>query len=327
MDPNEERLTLDAALAMPFDDEPREDEDEAQPGTEEIQDAAPTADEEDEAVEDATLSEDDEAVEDEEDTEDAPETVSVVPPPKSWGDDEAKALWVRLPPEVQRQVATREEQRDQATARLLSQTGEERKKAVEATRALGTFAQRAEQTLQTLEQAYQTAGYESWTTEDWYNLSRQDPGLYVQHREYANLLQQQRQQAQQIRANAMIAQQEAFAEQQSQLLQQHAPDVLQHHDDITKYLAQSFGYTPDQVRLSSAADRLIAYKAMMYDRMDAQAKQKAASSKNQAKPAPKALGASAAQSSTPTARRKVNAEKAFKAKPSLENAMRMLPDF
>ena len=323
MDPTE-RLSLEAALDIPLENEPLDDE--AQGEIEEIQDAAPTADEEDEAVDDATLSDEDEAVEDNED-EDAPETVSVVPAPKSWGDEEAKALWVRLPPEVQRQVATREDQRDQATQRLLSNAGEERKKAVEATRALGTFAQRAEQTLQSLEQAYQTAGYEQWSREDWYKLSIEDPGLYVQHREYSNLLQQQRQQAQQIRANAMIAQQEAFAEEQMGILRQHAPDVVQSYGEIAEYLGQTFGYTPDQVRLASAADKLIAYKAMMFDRMNAQAKQKAATSKNQAKPAPKAFSASAAQTSTPTGRKKVNAQKAFSAKPSLENAMRMLPDF
>lgn len=323
MEPTE-RLTLEAALDLPLEGEDAPEEEDQD---NEIQDATPMADEEAEAVEDVTEADEDEAVEEDEDTEDAPETVSVVPPPKSWGDDEAKALWVRLPPEVQRQVATREEQRDKATHQLLSQTGEERKKAVEATRALGTFAQRAEQTLQSLEQAYQTAGYESWTNEDWYNLSRSDPGLYVQHREYANLLQQQRQQAQQIRANAMIAQQEAFAEEQTVLLRQHAPDVIEHQSEVTQYLSETFGYTPDQVRLSSAADRLIAYKAMMYDRMTTQAKQKAASSKIQAKPAPKALSASAAQTSTPTGRKKANAQKAFQAKPSIENAMRMLPDF
>ncbi|HAH10218.1 MAG TPA: hypothetical protein DCL48_08965 [Alphaproteobacteria bacterium] len=323
MEPTE-RLSLEAALDLPLDNEPMEDDD--APAGDEIQDATPIADEEDWAVDDATLSDEDEAVEDDED-EDAPETVSVVPAPKSWGDEEAKALWVRLPPEVQRQVATREEQRDQATQRLLSNAGEERKKAVEATRALGTFAQRAEQTLQSLEQAYQTAGYEQWTNQDWYKLSVEDPGLYVQHREYANLLQQQRQQAAQIRANAMLAQQEAFAEEQANLLHQHAPDVLRSHNEITQYLGETFGYTPDQVRLASAADRLIAYKAMMFDRMSAQAKQKAATSKNQARPAPKAFGASAAQTSTPAARKKVDAQKAFKAKPSLENAMRMLPDF
>jgi hypothetical protein len=321
MTDDNERLSLEAALNLPMEgiDAP-EDEDQ----DDEIQDATPMADEESEALDEAT--EDDESLEEDED-EDAPATVSVVPAPKSWGDEEAKALWVRLPPEVQRQVATREDQRDQATQRLLSNAGEERKRAVEATRALGEFAQRADQTLQTLEQAYGDAGYEDWSREDWYRLSREDPGLYVQHREYANLLHQQRQQAMQIRANAQMAQQEAFAEEQNNLLRQYAPAVIEQFNDVTSYLNQAFGYTPDQVRLASAADKVLAYKAMMFDRMSAQAKQKAATSKPQAKPAPKALGASAAQTSTPTGRKTQNAQKAFKAKPSIENAMRMLPDF
>jgi hypothetical protein len=317
-----ERLSLEAALDLPLEGEDApEEEDQEQ----EIQDAAPTADEEAEALDEVTEAED-EAVEDDED-EDAPETVSIVPAPRSWGDEEAKALWVRLPAEVQRQVATREEQRDQATQRMLSQAGEERKRAVDATRALGSFAQRAEQTLSSLETAYADAGYEKWSTEDWYRLSREDPGLYVQHREYANLLQQQRQQATQLRNNAVLAQQEAFADEQAQLLGQHAPVVLQAHAELTDYLGKAYGYTPEQVRYASAADRLIAFKAMQYDRMTSQANQKAASSKPQAKPAPKALGASAAQTSTPTGRKKVNAQKAFAQKPSLENAMKMLPDF
>lgn len=327
MDPNEDRLSLEAALDIPLDDEPREDDDAPEAGEDdEIQGATPMADEEEEALDEVTDSDEDEAVEDEDDESD-PEPVIAVAPPKSWGDEEAKAKFIQMPPELQRYVASREEERDRATQRILSESGQERKKAVEATRALGGFAQRAEATLQSLEQAYQTAGYGDWTDQDWYRLSVENPSLYVQHREYSNLLRQQQQQARQIHANAQLAQQEAFAEEQTSLLRQHAPHVIEGHGKLSEYLAKTYGYTADQVRLASAADRDIAWKAMMFDQMNAQAKQKAASSKNQAKPAPKALHASAGQTSTPTARKKANAAKAFQAKPSLENAMRMLPDF
>lgn len=328
MDMNDDRLTLEAALDIPLEDEPEPKAAAGEPeegDDEEIQDAAPTADEEAEALDEVTDADDDEAVEDE-DTEDAPETVSVVAPPKSWGDEEAKAVWSKLPPEVQRQVATREEQRDQATQRILSESGQERKKAVEATKALGQFAQRAASALEQIESAFTQQGYDKMTKADWARLAQSDPNAYNQHRAYAEYLSEQHQEATRVRANAQLAQQEAFAEQQHELLKTHAPEVVQNHNEVAQYLNQQFGYTQDQVRLSSAADRLLAYKAMMFDRMNAQAKQKAASSKPQAKPAPKALSASAGQTSTPTARKKANAYKAFAAKPSIENAIHLLPD-
>ena len=137
-----ETLSLEAALNLPLDDEPAEKA--APRPAEEIQDAGPTADEEETALEEVTEPDEDEAVEDDEEQDDTPETVSVVPPPKSWGDEDARNVWSKLPPEVQRQVATREEQRDQATQRILSESGQVRKQAVEATKALGEFAQRAD---------------------------------------------------------------------------------------------------------------------------------------------------------------------------------------
>ena len=312
-------LTLDAALDMPLDDEPETEAEEITEG------ADPTASEEAEALEEVTEAVEEEATEDEED--DAPEPVSATPPPRSWGDDEAKAIWSKLPPEVQRQVATREEQRDQATQRILSEAGQQRKQAVQATEALGQYAQRAEQALQAVESAFQSQGYDKMTKADWARLAQSDPTAYQQHKAYAEYLAEQHQQAAQVRSNAQLAAQEAFAQSQQEILQQHAPEVIQHQNDLVQYLNVTFGYTPDQVRIASAADKLLAYKAMMYDRMSAQAQQRAASSKPVAKPAPKALAASAGQTSTPTARKKMNASKAFAAQPSIENAMRMLPDF
>lgn len=323
MEPNEP-LSLEAALNLPLDDEP---EDTAAPEQEEeIQDASPIADEEETALEEVTEPEDDEAVEDDEEQEGDPEAVIAVPPPKSWGDEEAKAVWSKLPPEVQRQVATREEQRDQATQRILSESGQVRKQAVEATKALGEFAQRADSALAQVEAAFTQQGYDTMSKADWANLAQSDPNAYAQHKAYAEYLVEQHQETSRIRSNAQLAQAEAFAEEQYGVLKQYAPDVVQHHDEIVQYLNQTFGYTPAQVKVSSAADRLLAYKAMMFDRMSAQARERTANSKPQAKPAPKAFNASAAQTSTPTVRNKANASKAFKANPSIENAMRMLPD-
>lgn len=325
MDMNDDRLSLEAALDIPLEDEP---EPKAAPEVgedEEIQDATPIADEEAEALDEVTEADEDEAVEDE-DAEDAPETVSVVAPPKSWGDEEAKAIWSKLPAEVQRQVATREEQRDQATQRILSESGQARKQAIEATQALGEFTYRAAQAIEQIEGAFTQQGYDKMTKADWARLAQSDPNGYQQHRAYAEYLHEQHQEAQRVRQNAQLAQQEAFAEQQYTLLSQHAPEVVQSHNDVTRYLNEQFGYTPDQVRLSSAADRLLAYKAMMFDKMNAQAQQKAASSKPQARPAPRAPGASAGQTSTPTARKKANAYKAFASRPSVENAIHLLPD-
>ena len=335
----DERLSIEDAIdAIPDDFDlndtvaPEEDEADAveveEDEQEEIQDADPTADEEDEALDEVTESDEEEADEDD-DAEDGPdEQVTVaVEIPKSWGDEEAKALWVRLPAEVQRQVATREEERDKATQRILSESGQERKKAVEATKALGSFAQRAEAALQAVEQAYSDAGYDQWTAQDWYNLSAQNPELYVQHKAYADQLSEQKKTAEQVRANARMAAQESFAEEQADLLRQHMPEVLEKHSEVVDYLGKTFGYTADQVRLASAADRVLAYKAMQFDRMNEQAKAKANSSKNQAKPAPKGLKSSAGQTSTSGQRKKANAAKAFKQKPSIENAINMLPDF
>lgn len=331
----EDRLSIEDALsAFPddFDDNdtaaPEEVDDAADVEEDDnIQDAGPTADEEDEALDEVTASDEDEADE-EDDAEDGPAQVTVaVEIPKSWGDEEAKALWVRLPAEVQRQVATREEERDRATQRILSESGQERKKAVEATRALGSFAQRADAALQAVEQAYSDAGYDQWTAQDWYNLSAQSPELYVQHRAYAEQLAEQKRTAEQVRANARMAAQESFAEEQADLLRQHMPEVLEKHSEVVDYLGKTFGYTADQVRLASAADRVLAYKAMQFDRLNAQAQAKAKSSKNQAKPAPKGLKSSAGQTSTSGQRKTANAAKAFKQKPSIENAINLLPDF
>jgi hypothetical protein len=317
-DPTETVLTLDAALDLALDTDPVQEDEEISEG------ADPTAPDEAEALEEVTEA-DEEAVEDED--EDAPETVSAVPVPKSWGDDEAKAIWSKLPAEVQRQVATREEQRDYATQRILSEAGQQRKQAVQATEMLGQYAQRAEQALQAVEQAFVQQGYDQMSKADWARLAQSDPNAYQQHKAYAEYLAEQQQHAVQVRSNSQLAAQEAFAQNQYEILSAHAPEVVQHHNDLIQYLGTTFGYTPDQVRVASAADKLLAFKAMMYDRMSAQAQRQAASSKPVSKPAPKALSASAGQTSTPTARKKVNASKAFAAQPSLENAMRMLPDF
>lgn len=317
-DPNETALTFDAALDLALDTDLVQEEEEISEG------ADPTAPEEAEALEEVTEVEE-EATEDEDD--DAPETVSAVPVPKSWGDDEAKAIWSKLPAEVQRQVATREEQRDSATQRILSEAGQQRKQAVQATEMLGQYAQRAEQALQAVEQAFVQQGYDQMTKADWARLAQSDPNAYQQHKAYAEYLAEQQQQAAQVKANSQLAAQEAFAQSQYEILSAHAPEVVQHHNDLVQYLGTTFGYTPEQVRVASAADKLLAYKAMMYDRMSAHAQRQAASSKPVSKPAPKALSASAGQTSTPTARKKMNASKAFAAQPSIENAMRMLPDF
>lgn len=317
-------LSLEAALNLPLDDEPAEKA--APRPAEEIQDAGPTADEEETALEEVTETDEEEAVEDDEEQDDTPETVSVVPPPKSWGDEDARNVWSKLPPEVQRQVATREEQRDQATQRILSESGQVRKQAVEATKALGDFAQRADYALSQVEQAFTQQGYDTMTKADWARLAQSDPNAYNQHKAYAEYLAEQHQETSRIRSNAQLAQAEAFAEEQFGVLQQHAPDVVQHYNELVQYLGQTFGYTPAQVKVSSAADRLLAYKAMMFDRMSAQARERSATLKPQAKPAPKAFNATAGQTSTPTVRNKQNAQKSFKANPSIENAMRMLPD-
>lgn len=328
MDMNDDRLTLEAALDIPLEDEPEPKAAAGEPeegDDEEIQDAAPTADEEAEALDEVTDADDDEAVEDE-DAEDAPETVSVVAPPKSWGDEEAKAVWSKLPPEVQRQVATREEQRDQATQRILSESGQARKQAVEATQVLGQYTQRAAAALEQIESAFTQQGYDKMTKADWARLAQSDPNAYNQHRAYAEYLSEQHQEAQRVRANAQLAQQKAFAEQQRELLKTHAPEVLQAIPEVTQYACQRFGYEPSQIDDGSAADIIMAWESLQYQKMTQQAKQKAASSKPQAKPAPKALSASAGQTSTPTARKKATAYKAFAAKPSIENAIHLLPD-
>jgi|13_taG_2_1085334.scaffolds.fasta_scaffold06197_3 hypothetical protein len=294
----------------------------------EIQDADPTADEEEEALDEVTASDEEEADE-EDDGEDGPDEDQVtvaVEIPKSWGDDEAKAKFIQMPPELQQYVASREEERDKATQRILSESGQERKKAVEATKALGTFAQRADQVLQQIESNIQQSGYDQWTAQDWYRLSAENPDLYSQHKAYSDMLNQQRTEAMQVKQNADLAQQESFAEEQANLLKQHKPEVLEARAKLSQYLSQTYGYTPDQVRSGSAADQDIAYKAMLYDEMNASAKANASKSKP-SKPAPKGIKASAGQTSTSRQRKKATAKKNFAKNPSMRNALDAMPDF
>lgn len=326
---DEERLSTDDLAALLPDEgdeapvtapEPEE--------IEEIQDADPTADEEDEDLEEGTLSDEDEADEDDDASEHEPDDPSgiVLDMPTGWGDEEAKAEWVKLPRSIQQQVISREKDRNSATDRILSTAGEERKKAVEATKALGAFAERAEQVLEALDKQIGESEFDQLSPQQQYQLSIQNPELYSQHKAYSEYLKTQRDEARKVKENARLAHQESFAEEQANLLKQHVPEVFEAHSQITDYLGKTFGYNADQVRLSSAADRVLAFKAMKYDEMTSKAKAKATSSKQPAKPAPKGLKASPGQTSTPSQRKTVRATKAFKAKPSVENLASILPD-
>lgn len=334
---NVESLSIEQALEIEWegDEVIVEEETPEQPEAEldedeETLDADPTADEEDEALEEVTASDDEEA--DEEDgSEDGPDEDQVtvaVEIPKSWGDDEAKAKFIQMPQELQQYVASREEERDKATQRILSESGQERKKAVEATKALGQFAQRADQALQQIEANIQQAGYDAWSPQDWYNLSVNNPELYSQHKAYSDMLNEQKQSAMQVKQNADLAAQESFVEEQTNLLRDNYPDVLEARDAVTEYLGKNFGYKAHQVRAASAADHLLAFKAMKYDEMTSKAQAKAKASKSKpSKPAPKGVKASAGQTSTSRQRKKATAAKNFNKNPSMKNAMDLLPDF
>lgn len=326
-------LSIEEASELDWSEDVVEVEETPQPEVEldedeEIQDAGPTADEEEEALEEVTDSDEEEADEDD-DAEDGPDEDQVtvaVEIPKSWGDDEAKAKFIQMPPELQQYVASREEERDKATQRILSESGQERKKAVEATQALGQFAQRADQALQAVEATIQQQGYDSWTAQDWYKLSVENPELHSQHKAYSDMLNEQKQSAMQVKQNADLAAQESFVEEQTKLLQQHKPEILEARGDLTDYLGKNYGYSAQQVRAASAADQDLAFKAMKYDEMTSKAKAKASKSKP-SKPAPKGVKASAGQTSTSRQRKAAQADKAWRKNPSIDNAARVLPDF
>lgn len=327
-------LSIEEASELDWSEDVVEVEEAPQPEAEldedeEIQDADPTADEEDEALDEVTESDEEEAEEDD-DAEDGPDeddpVTVAVDIPKSWGDDEAKAKFIQMPHELQQYVASREEERDKATQRILSESGQERKKAVEATKALGQFRDRADQALQQIEANIQQAGYDGWSPQDWYKLSVENPELYSQHKAYSDMLNEQKQSAVQVKQNADLAAQESFVEEQTTLLQQHKPEILEARPALTDYLSKNYGYSAQQVRAASAADQDLAYKAMKYDEMTSKAKAKASKSKP-SKPAPKGVKASAGQTSTSRQRKKVSAAKNFNKNPSMKNALDMLPDF
>lgn len=227
-------------------------------------------------------------------------------PPLYWS-PEAKAEFAELPPNLQAVVLAQEGPREAATAKAKAEAAEKVKVADAELAKLGQFAEsladRLPQWISTFESRWGTE------TPDWVAYA-QEHGveqmtlLKLQHEQE----QAQLQQAVQAKQVAEGQAQQAFVRAEYAKLTELAPDLVHpetgqaKRHEVAEYLVKAGGIDLQAVQNISAAEMIIARKAMLYDQAQAALK---------AKPAPKPpapalrspVRPAAAQSQVPTQQR------------------------
>lgn len=210
-----------------------------------------------------------EALEGEGETEEV-EAVAPVEPPKYWA-KEAKEAFANLPPELQAVVLAQEGPREEAAAKAKEQA------AQETARARGDLA-KVQQIVDGLSElvpkAIQTFK-DRWEGVDWAETAR------VHGAEQTMIWQAEAaEQAEQIRQlNAAKADAEqtarvAFVQAEAEKLRGTPLETVEARQEVAKYLLEQSPGFRERIADADADDFLIAHKAMLWDRAQAQLKAK-----------------------------------------------------
>lgn len=256
------------------------------------------------------------------------EAVAPAEPPKYWSKD-AKEAFAALPAELQAVVLEQEGPREAAAAKAKADATA---KVAEATAEMGKVTQLAEHLSGFLPQALETFRSRWGDEPDWVAVA-QEHGAEAMTLAKAQYDAEKSQIAQLVEArrNADNLAHTAYLKAEFAKLAEIAPDLAPDANDpkqgsearqaVVKYVIAS-GIAEADVAHISAAEMLIAQKAMRWD--EAQAKLKAAPKPKPAPLKPGAVRPAAAQAQSPSQRQATSAQNAFNAKPSIDNAVALL---
>lgn len=277
-------LDFDAAVNQLSAMEDERPEDEAQentaeavePEAEEESDAEPTAEDSDaEPEEEPTADAEDE---EEPEAEDPP-----IQAPHSW-DKEKAELFAQMPRELQDYVKTREDARDKAVFQKVNEATERAKSFEEASAKVEQYVQSMAQIAEKASKVFA----DRWQNVNWQELAQSNPAEYVRLEAQFKAEQATLHQAQQAQQQAEQVELARFTQREGQRLQELAPELAQSAEkkaELAKYLTDG-GVPQESLKWASASELSIAYKAMMYDRLQAQP---APTKPRSEKPAPKTV--------------------------------------
>ncbi|MBI3678097.1 MAG: hypothetical protein HY243_15925 [Proteobacteria bacterium] len=256
-------LSIDRAAAL-LDEAPiTEEKDDTQPDSS----AVPTAEESGEPDADPAIVADENADEPE------AEELSVIEAPHSW-DAESRAKFGALPRDVQELIVAREKERDAGLSRALEETAHKRKEAESAASRIGQYATLLDQLLPQAKNLFQ----DRWAQIDWAQLpdaigAEETLKLRLQ---YENE-QQQLGQLQQVQQVLDAEQFGHFVKAEEVELAKRSPELgdtklgPERKRALAHYLVQQ-GVPAERLRLLTAYEADIAYKAQKYDALMAKAK-------------------------------------------------------
>lgn len=209
----------------------------------------------------------------EDDTNEPDPETPAIEAPRSWKDED-KPVWSTLTAEAQAIVLAREEDRDRATSRAVSEAGQAKKQAEQEA---ATIAQYRAQMDAFLPQALQTFA-SRWEGINWAEEARIDPVRAFQAKAQYDSEQAQLQQLQAAQQQAQAVEHQAHVRTVAATLETLAPDLMDPKDgprrvsELSAFLLEGKGYTPESLKWATAEDLSIAYDAMRYRQLQAKAK-------------------------------------------------------
>lgn len=202
-----------------------------------------------------------------------PETPAIEAP-RSWGADD-KAVFATLSPEAQAIVLAREEDRDRATSKAVTEAGQARTQAQQEAAAISNLRVQMDAFLP---QALQTFA-SRWEGIDWAAEAQRDPVAAFQAKAQFESEQAQINQLQAAQQQAQAVEHQNHVRTVAAELQTIAPDLSDPKEGparvsaLSKFLTSDLGYTPDTLKWATANDLSVAYDAMRYRQLQAKAKQ------------------------------------------------------
>jgi hypothetical protein len=254
--------------------------------------------------------------------------VAPAEPPRYWSKD-AKEAFAALPADLQAVVLAQEGPREEAAAKVKAEAAA---KTAEAQAEMGKVTQLAEHLSGFLPQALETFKARWGDEPDWVAVA-QEHGAEAMTLAKAQYDAEKSQIAKLVEAKreADALAHQAYLKAEFAKLAELAPELAPDATDpkqgqearqaVVKY-AISNGIAEADIAHISAAEMLIARKAMLWD--EAQAKLKAAPKPKPAPLKPALVRPGAATAQSPSQRAAVSSQNAFNSKPSIDNAVALL---
>lgn len=198
-----------------------------------------------------------------------------IEPPKFWGAD-AKARFRELPRDVQEVISLNEQQSVTATAKKFEEAATARKAAEAEASKLATYTGHLDKLIPQAEATFKSR----WEGVDWNKVTEEygaDQALKFRFQ-----FEQEREQLQQLTAAKVAVEQnqfQQFVQEEAAKLPTLAPDLVDpkegpaRREALGKFLVDK-GIPSDRIPYMTANEASIAYKAMLWDKAQAEAKAK-----------------------------------------------------